>query len=176
VRRRLLVPAASSSLARLTDDVTWLHALLTQLANLGFPCPRPLPSFDGQSWTVADGALWEIVSFLPGRVVGWASRPPMEVIGALLARYHATARQIKVASQRPGVLPLAEVPEILLSQQLEAVGVAPDRAAAIRHLADWLARDLHDTAHLASERIVIHGDFTNHNVLADGTPPRGPRE
>jgi Ser/Thr protein kinase RdoA (MazF antagonist) len=34
-----------------------------------------------------------------------------------------------------------------------------------------LARDLHDTGHLARDRLVIHGDFTNDNVIADGTPP-----
>jgi len=172
VLRRLAVPAAGTSLSRITDDVAWLHGFLAQLASLGFPSPRPLPSFEGKSWTVADGALWEIVSFLPGQVVGWATWPPMEEIGALLARYHLAARLIKVPSQRPGALPLAEVPKILLSPQLEAVGVDPRRAAVIRHLADQLARDLHDTPRLDSERIVIHGDFTSHNVLATGAPPR----
>jgi Ser/Thr protein kinase RdoA (MazF antagonist) len=172
VLRQQTLAVASTSAARLTEGVAWLHGFLAQLAALGFPSPGPLPSFDGQSWTVADGVLWEMVSFLPGQVVGWADEPPMQEIGGLLARYHATARQIKVPGQRPGALPLAEVPKILLSPQLAAAGVAPDRASSIRRLARQLARDLHDTAALASERIVIHGDFTNHNVLAAGTPPR----
>jgi Ser/Thr protein kinase RdoA (MazF antagonist) len=171
LRQQTLTPS-STSVARLIDDVAWLHGFLAELASLGFPSPRPLPSFDGQSWSVADGALWEMVSFLPGQVVGWADKPPMEEIGGLLARYHATTRQIKVPSQRPGALRLAEVPKILLSPQLEAAGVPPDRASSIRQVARQLARDLRDTAALASERIVIHGDFTNHNVLAAGTPPR----
>jgi Ser/Thr protein kinase RdoA (MazF antagonist) len=168
VLRQLPVPAPGICLGQHTDEVAWLYGFLAKLASLGFPSPRPLPSFDGQSWTVAGGALWEIVSFLPGQVVGWAGEPAMAEIGGLLARYHAAARQIKMPGQRPGALPLAEVPKILLSPQLAAAGVAADRASVIRQL----ARDLHDTAVLASEQIVIHGDFTNHNVLAAGTPPR----
>ncbi len=171
VLRRLPVPARSLSAAGLADDVTWLHFFLARLAELGFPSPRPLPSFDGMSWTRADGVLWEVVSFLPGQAVGWAAGPPMEEIGALLARYHATVRQIEVTGQRPRALPLADVPGILLSQQLDAARVSPDRAAIIRQLAGQLARDLNDTGQLTGERVVIHGDFTNHNVIAGGTPP-----
>lgn len=170
VLKRLPVPARSVSVAAFTDDVRWLHFFLTRLAELGFPSPRPLPAFDGMSWTRADGILWEIVSFLPGQAVGWAAEPPMEEIGALLARYHATVRQIEVTSQRQCAFPLANVPEVLLSPQLEAVCVSPDRAAIIRQLARQLADDLNDTGQLTSERVVIHGDFTNHNVIADGTP------
>jgi Ser/Thr protein kinase RdoA (MazF antagonist) len=172
VLRQLPVPAPGTSLARHSGDVAWLHGFLARLASVGFPSPRPLPSFDGQSWTVAGGALWEIVSYLPGQIVGWAGEPAMAEIGGLLARYHAAARQIKVPGQRPGALPLAEVPQILLSPQLAAAGVAADRVSVIRQLAHQLARDLRDTAVLAGEQIVIHGDFTSHNVLATGTPPR----
>lgn len=42
----------------------------------------------------------------------------------------------------------------------------------VRQLAQRLARDLDQTGHLARDCVVIHGDFTNHNVIADGTPPR----
>ena len=45
---------------------------------------------------MTDGLLWEVVSFLPGHTIGWAAVPPMEEIGALLGRYHATVRQIGV--------------------------------------------------------------------------------
>lgn len=156
----------------LIEDVTWLHAFLTRLAGLRFPSPRPVPGFAGRSWTMAEGALWEVVSFLPGWVAGWAAEPAMEEIGALLARYHATARQIEVTSQRPTALPLAEVPPVLLSGRLEAVHLDPGVTALIRREAERLARDLDETGRLAPERVVIHGDFTNHNVIADGTPPR----
>jgi homoserine kinase type II len=156
----------------LADDVSWLHAFLTLLAGLGFPSPRPVPCFAGRSWTVAGGMLWEVVSFLPGWVAGWSAEPSMEEIGALLARYHATVRQIAVTSQRPTALPLAEVPPVLLTGQLEAARLDPDRTAVIRREAERLARDLDQAGHLVREQVVIHGDFTNHNVIADGTPPR----
>jgi Ser/Thr protein kinase RdoA (MazF antagonist) len=167
VLRRLPVPIASA--ADLAEDVTWLHGFMTRLAGAGFPSPRPFPCFDGMSWIIAGGWLWEIVSFLPGHAVGWAAVPPMEEIGALLGRYHVAVRQIQVTSQRPATLPLAEVPRVLLSHELDAI--SPERAAPIRQLAAQLARVLDDTGHLARERMVIHGDFTNDNVIACGTPP-----
>lgn len=172
ILRQSAVSADASSLARVTEDVTWLHLFLTRLAGLGFPSPRPLPSFDGESWTVTDGMLWEAVSFLPGQAVGWAAEPSMEEIGALLGRYHVTVRRIEVTSQRPGALPLADVPGILLSPRLEAARFGPDTVTVIRDLAAQLARDLSATRPLAGERVIIHGDFTNDNVIADGTPPR----
>lgn len=172
ILRQSAVPADAISLARVTEDVSWLHVFLTRLAGLGFPSPRPLPSFDGESWTVTDGMLWEAVSFLPGRAVGWAAEPAMEEIGALLGRYHVTVRRIGVTGQRPGALPLADVPGILLSPRLEAARVGSGRAAVIRDLAARLARDLSGMRPPAGERVIIHGDFTNDNVIADGTPPR----
>jgi Ser/Thr protein kinase RdoA (MazF antagonist) len=167
VLRRLPVPLALA--ADPAEDVTWLHGFMTRLAGAGFPSPRPLPCSDGMSWIMAGGWLWEIVSFLPGHAVGWAAVPPMEEVGALLGRYHVAVRQIQVTGQRPSALPLAEVPPVLLSHQLEAI--PPELAALIRQLAAQLARDLDDNGHLARERMVIHGDFTNDNVIARGTPP-----
>jgi Ser/Thr protein kinase RdoA (MazF antagonist) len=167
VLRRLPAPPAAA--ANVAEDVTWLHEFMTRLAGAGFPSPRPLPCFDGVSWIIAKGWLWELVSFLPGRAVGWAAVPPMEEIGALLGRYHLASRQIQPASQRPGALPLAAVPPVLLSHKLGKI--PPDRAALIRRLAAQLARDLADTGHVARKRLIIHGDFTNDNVIARGTPP-----
>jgi Ser/Thr protein kinase RdoA (MazF antagonist) len=168
VLRQVSAPAPGP----LVGQVTWRHAFLARLAGLGFPAPRPLPCFDGTSWATGPGAVWEVVSFVPGQVVGWAAEPPLEEIGALLARYHAAARQVAVTGQCPGALPLADVPAVLLSPQLEAAHVGPDRAAAIRRQAERLAGDLSGIGHLAGERVVIHGDFTNHNVIAAGTPSR----
>jgi len=166
VLRRMPAPSPRP----LADDVVWRHAFLAGLARLGFPAPRPLPCFDGRSWTAGRGMLWELVSFRPGHAVRWADEPPLEEIGALLARYHAAARRVPMASQRPGALPLADVPDVLLSPQLEAAHVGPGQAAAIRGQAERLARGLADIGHLTGERVVIHGDFTNDNVIAAGTP------
>jgi Ser/Thr protein kinase RdoA (MazF antagonist) len=149
--------------------VRWLHGYLTRLASTGFPAPQPLPCFGGRSWTAEAGALWEIVSYLPGRAVGWAVAPSMEEVGAFLGRYHGAARQAGITSQRPTALPLAQVPGILLSHTLETVPA--EIAATIRQLASDLARDLEEAGDREADRIGIHGDFTNDNVIASGTPP-----
>jgi len=172
VLRARPVPADAVVRYRLLDDVAWLHAFLARLAGQGFPAPRPLPAFSGESWMAAGGQLWELVSFIPGREVGWDSEPPLDQIGALLARYHATARRITMDGQRPCVIPLAEVPAILLSDKLGAGGPSPQQAAVIRRLAERLAADLEDIAGSSADRMVIHGDFTAHNVIARGIPPR----
>jgi Ser/Thr protein kinase RdoA (MazF antagonist) len=168
VLRQLPVPVVSGTVV--TRDVAWLHGFMTRLAGFGFPSPRPLCCLNGKSWTMADGLLWETVSFLPGRAIGWSAVPPLEEVGALLGRYHATARQIEMTSQRPDALPLADVPAVLLSRRLDVV--PPEERAVIRQLAAQLAGDLDGTGHLRRERLVIHGDFTSDNVIADGAPPR----
>jgi Ser/Thr protein kinase RdoA (MazF antagonist) len=169
LRRQQLPQQAGSGTA--IASVTWLHGFLARLAGLGFPSPQPLPSFGGRSWAADGDELWEIVSYLPGRTVGWAAEPPLAEVGSLLGRYHAAARQAGAGDQRPGALPLAAVPGLLLSGKLEAAGVPEGQAAAIRELARQLASDLPGGIALTSDRVVIHGDFTAHNVVADGTPP-----
>jgi Ser/Thr protein kinase RdoA (MazF antagonist) len=173
VLRRTAVPGPAARVTEAAADAAWLHAFLGRLAELGFPSPRPLPCFGGRSWMVSGGMLWEAVSYLPGRSAGWAAEPSMEEIGALLAHYHNAARRIEMTGQRPGALPLADVPAVLLSGRLlEAARLSPDLTGLIRRLAEGLARDLDGTVHHSRERLVIHGDFTNDNVIADGTPPR----
>jgi Ser/Thr protein kinase RdoA (MazF antagonist) len=171
VLRHAPTPALGTTAASIAE-VAWVHAFLARLAELGFCSPRPLPCWAGRSWTITGDLLWEIVSYLPGQAVGWAAQPPMEEIGALLARYHTVVRRMPTPAQRPGALPLADVSPILLSPQLDAAHVGADRAAAIRHQAERLAHDLDQAGHLTSERVVIHGDFTNDNIIADGTPPQ----
>jgi len=165
-------PVPEPDMAGLAEDVEWLHNFLDRLAGTGFPAPRPLLAFGGKSWTIVGGHLWEIVSFISGSVVGWDPAPPLEEIGALLARYHAAARQIRVSGQRPGVIPLCGVPDILLSAGQPRRAANLDVIAAVRPLAARLARDLADGARPAIPGLVIHGDFTSHNVIAAGNPPR----
>lgn len=172
VLRHAPVSATGSTAAASAAEAAWLHAFLIRLADLGFCSPRPLPCFHGRSWTMTGGLLWEILSYLPGQAVGWAAQPPMEEIGALLARYHAAVQRITVNDQRPGALPLTDVPPILLSRRLDALHLGADRTAIIRREAERLAHDLDHASHLTGERLVIHGDFTNDNVVADGAPPR----
>jgi Ser/Thr protein kinase RdoA (MazF antagonist) len=163
------VPVPAGSMPRKTEDVRWLHGFLARLAVTGFPAPRPLPCFGGMSWTARGGVLWEVVSYLPGHAVRWDVAPPMEDVGTLLGRYHAAARQVSAGRQRPDALPLGKVPAVLLSHRMERV--PPGEAAVIRQFAAQLARDLDEAGQLIADRVVIHGDFTNDNVIADGRPP-----
>ena len=172
VLRARPLPAGEAARARLLDDVAWLHLFLARLARQDFPAPHPLPAFTGQSWAVKTGQLWELVRFIPGREVGWDGEPHLDQIGALLARFHAAARRVTMGAQRPGVIPLADVPAILLSPRLGVACPDPERAALIRRLTERLAADLENISGSPAEKIAIHGDFTTHNVIADGIPPR----
>jgi homoserine kinase type II len=95
----------------------------------------------------------------------------METIGALLARYHAAALCAPPVSQRPIALPLARVPAVLAFAGTRA-RADDDQLRLIRHLADELAADLERIGHPRLPRLVIHGDFTRHNVVAAGQPLR----
>ena len=160
--------------ADLAADIAWLHGFLCLLAD-GFPAPRPLPAFGQCSWTVTGAAVWELVSFVPGRAVDWATLSEMEAIGALLARYHDAACQVQVASQRPVALPLGQVPAVLAAAGMPTTGEEDDQRRLVQRLAGELAADLGDIGHGQWPRLIIHGDFTSHNVIADGQPsrPRG---
>jgi hypothetical protein len=77
---------------------------------------------------------------IPGHEVGWDGKLPMEQIGALLARHHAISRRVEVTGQRLSAIPLAGVPEILLSGQLRSACPDARRAADTRRLASsWPA-------------------------------------
>jgi Ser/Thr protein kinase RdoA (MazF antagonist) len=162
---------ADNSADRTTADMAWLHGFLGRLASTGFPAPRPLPAFGGRSWTIRAESLWQLATYLPGTVVGWSPAPSMAEIGALLGRYHVAVAALEPTAQRPAATPLAEVPGILLSGLLEASGVSRDEAARISSLAADLAADLAEAGRTRPGPLVIHGDFTCHNVVATGTPP-----
>jgi Ser/Thr protein kinase RdoA (MazF antagonist) len=168
---RQTVLADSAAAERTASDIAWLHGFLGRLASTGFPAPRPLPAFGGRSWTTNAGSLWQLVTFLPGDVVGWSPAPSMADIGALLGRYHVAVAALEPTGQRPSAVRLADVPAILLSGLLEAAGVSPERAASIRRLAAELAADLAEAGSASPGPLVIHGDFTCHNVVATGAPP-----
>jgi Ser/Thr protein kinase RdoA (MazF antagonist) len=172
VLRRSPVPPAPHLREGLAADVSWLHEFLIKLAGLGFPAPCPLPCFGGRSWLLANDQLWQVVSYIPGHEVGTRSEPPMEQIGELLARYHSAACRLTMTTQRPGVVPLGDVPAMLLSARLRSWCRDPGQAHEIRRLALRLAGDLEAAALPENAWVVIHGDFTNHNVIADGSPAR----
>jgi len=172
VLRRLDPPPGWAADADVAADTGWVHGFLSRLAGRGFRAPRPLPVFGQRSWTLAGTGVWEVVSFVPGDVVGWSSQVPMEAVGALLARYHAAACQVRVTSQRPIALPLAQVPAVLASGLPGQHGREAGQVRLVRRLAGELAADLDRIGNGRLLRLVIHGDFTNHNVIAGGQPSR----
>lgn len=171
LRRLGPVPDWAAPGTSLAEDTAWVHAFLGRLDSQDFAVPHPLPAFGGQSWTTTASGTWELVSYLSGEVIGSASQPPMEAIGALLARYHQTAFLVRPAGQRPIALPLAQVPAVLACAGTR-IGGERGQLRMIRQLADELAADLGDIGHSGAPQTVIHGDFTNHNVIAAGRPPR----
>ena len=54
--------------------VAWLHRFLDRLAMTGFPAPRPLRLLNDASMVVVDGAIWEVLSHVPGRALMWIPR------------------------------------------------------------------------------------------------------
>ena len=165
---RRLDPAVMAPTDELVRDRQWLHDFLTQLASTDFPAPRPLSVFEGSSMCVQSGAIWELVTFIDGDAVGWRSEPNMEAIGQLLARYHDAAAAIVVGRQRPTAVPPAEI-HTVLGADAGAAGIDTEVLARFRRHAMAFEELGDQLGHRDS--LVIHGDFTNHNVIAAGTPP-----
>jgi Ser/Thr protein kinase RdoA (MazF antagonist) len=134
------------------SSVAWLHRFLSRLAEAGFPGPQPIAAFDGCSWMETGDALWELVSYLPGEIVGWRAPSSLAAIGAFLARYHKAAGGVGVDAQRPAALAIESLPRTTVAREL-------------RGRLEELADDLERIGHGAAPRLVIHGDFTAHNVL-----------
>jgi Ser/Thr protein kinase RdoA (MazF antagonist) len=134
--------------------VAWLHRFLDRLATTGFPAPRPLRVLNDASTAVVDGAIWEVLSYVPGRALMWDPAVPVESAGALLARFHQASLAISPDEQRPGALPLDDC-----------------RPASAKLIADRFHRDLPEAGHLSAIRCVLHADCTGANMLVDGDPP-----
>jgi Ser/Thr protein kinase RdoA (MazF antagonist) len=134
--------------------VAWLHRFLDRLATTGFPAPRPLRVLNEASMAVVDGAIWEVLSYVPGRALMWDPAVPVESAGALLARFHQVSLAISPTDQRPGALPLDDC-----------------HPASAKLIAARFHRDLPDAGHLSAIRCVLHGDCTSANMLVDGDPP-----
>ncbi len=148
-------------------DVGWVHRQLGGLAATGFPASQPLRRLDGESVGVFGGDVWETLTYLPGRVAGWSSRPAMGALGGFLAAYHHAAERLASGSQRALSYPVSAI--LTDSDAVASRLVSADREAFMNvcdELADGLAAIDHDHA----AQSVIHGDFTHHNVIVAGSP------
>lgn len=124
--------------------IEWIHRVLDEL---DFDVPKPVPFFDGASSTTREGVVWSALTYLDGTIVGWDELPTMFDLGAYLARFHAAMERVTMPEQQSPVWPV------------EALS--------------GLSSELHDIGHDARPRHMIHGDFTNHNVLATNGRPCG---
>jgi Ser/Thr protein kinase RdoA (MazF antagonist) len=157
----------------MVTDLVWAHDFLDQLAATGFPAPRPRRLLGGRSCVRVDGHVWEALSFVPGRVIGWGRRPSMSSVGAFLARYHDAIGGIRMPTPRPTALPLDQLVTV---DRRRAETVLGRRAGQfLGRQIDTLAESLAAIDHRRAPCGVIHADFTNHNVLTDRerSAPRG---
>ncbi len=133
-------------------SITWLHDFLGDLGAGGFVAPAPISDLRGRSVSVVDGAIWELLSHVPGRPMTWTDEG-VHAAGALLATFHQSSLALPRRPQRPGAHPLAEC--------------RPSHPAA-RPVRIAFERELEDVGHCRAPRAVIHGDATQSNVVIDG--------
>ena len=154
-----------------TADIAWEHAFLTRLAATGFPAPRPVPAFAGQSWIMLGGRLWTLVSYQPGHTLGWEERPDLGEVGRFIARYHAAVEGLEVAAPRPLVPTIVALAALAPWDRLEQTLQGPDGVQQFRGYLEQTGDELAATGHAEARRLLIHGDFTTDNILVDGEPP-----
>jgi Ser/Thr protein kinase RdoA (MazF antagonist) len=151
----LVDTAAGQAVLRRTKvslaSVAWLHAFLDRLGETDFPAPRPLRWLDGSSFAETDGAVWETLSFVPGRQLGLDSDVPLERAGALLARFHLASLTVSPVDQRPGADPMETC-----------------RPRAEPCIVERFHDGLRDLDHSSAMCCVVHGDCTVSNLLTDG--------
>lgn len=132
-------------------SIAWLHDLLRDLARAGFVAPAPVSDLRGQSIAVVDGAIWELLTHVPGQPMGWTD-DELHAAGALLARFHHTSLALPPRPQRPGSHPLSEC--------------RPTHPAA-RAVRAAFERELQEIERHPDPVGVIHGDATQSNVVID---------
>ncbi len=137
----------SPELARASID--WLQEFLRDLAIAGFVAPAPVSDLRGESVALIDGVIWELLSFVPGRPMGW-SDDEMYQAGRTLASFHECAAATPPRPQRPGSLPLKDC--------------RPSHPQA-QHFRAHFARELVAIGDETAPRGVIHGDATQSNVV-----------
>jgi Ser/Thr protein kinase RdoA (MazF antagonist) len=152
-------------------DISWEHTFLTRLATTGFPAPRPVTAFAGRSWRVLGGELWTLVSFQPGRTLGWEDRPYLDDVGRFIARYHDAVEGLEMESPRPLVPTIGALGELAPWGQLEGSLHGTDGVRQFGAHLKQTADELDAAGHTRAPRVFIHGDFTTDNILIDGQPP-----
>jgi homoserine kinase type II len=147
---------------RSLDSARWVHDGLLQLEELSFPSPVPVPALSGQSVVLHEGAIWQLLTFVPGDPVGWNPQPRLEDVGAMLATFHNATSTLSTRGQRPNAFALSDLAGLVRGSPTKS----PSR--------DWLlplSEELEARLSGLPEAF-IHGDPTAHNVVAAGRPVR----
>jgi Ser/Thr protein kinase RdoA (MazF antagonist) len=153
---------------RAADDVAWEHAFLHALARTGFPAPRPLHVWSGESHVEMAGGLWGMLQYLPGRSLAWEREPAMVDVGRFIAQFHEAVRGIAVPA-RVSVPTLRQASESYAARR-PVIEMSEEKLARLEDVAHATWQELRE--HDPMLPLLIHGDLTNDNVLIDGTPPR----
>ena len=170
------------------DTVRYCHSILTRLAELDIPAPRPVRTHEEETWVSLDGGIYAVFDWISGTnySVNFLLRKTRLrltiVAGQTLARLHGALDGFIPEGQhhlgftsytgprrRDADWHAAKLEELASrSADLadpEAAGLAHRlirRAPSVREEIELLDRALADAAF---PRLVIHGDYGIHNLL-----------
>lgn len=128
------------------ESMAWLHQFLDDLAATSDVAPAPVRDLGGRSFAVVDDAIWELLTFVPGKQMAWEDS--LYQAGRALARFHVASTGLPARSQRPGAL------------SFDACRPAHPSAPVAE-----IQRELEEIGYSSAERCVIHGDATFGNVV-----------
>ncbi len=146
-----------------------IEALGDRLAAAEVPCPRLIPTADGELWTPDGPACWRLATYLPGRTEHRLTGPGhARQAGALVGRFHAAvdgwnyrfqARQRNIHDTSARIDELREALEDADGHPLEG----PGRELGTAVLDDWERWD----GDLEQPRRPCHGDLKVSNLRFD---------
>jgi Ser/Thr protein kinase RdoA (MazF antagonist) len=126
-----------------------------------------MPLLGGSATAIVDDVVWESVSYLPGRTVGWKRQPKLGEIGAFMARFHEASERSAIEQRVGHNIPITA---LTVETTWSDLDVDEKQAGIVRRSSDELDAGLARIDHTAAPLTVIHGDLTNHNLLACGQP------
>jgi Ser/Thr protein kinase RdoA (MazF antagonist) len=163
-----------------TPRLTYDHALMRHLAQVGLPVAPAIKTFDGNRWVRVEGLVYEIYPWVEGEAFDPTSREQLQAAGDLLARLHQAGESFRPRSHKdlPRLFhPQDRLPEIAEARALLEEGVspgafsAPEAARILDRLeaeARGLLERLPDERYWALPPAVVHGDYHPANVKFRG--------
>ena len=171
VLRRSAEPVRDPEVA--AAELTWLPGFLDDLTSAGFPAPRPAGVLGGASWLMAAGYSWQVVTYLPGRPLMWVSRPGLEHVGVLLARYRIASASCSPRDQRPSHCSLVSLLEAIAKPADTELQLLKARTAGrLAGAVSAVLAALREEGLQEEPRGVIHGDPTVRNIIVADLPAR----